>query len=99
MQDTGDMATSSSRLHAGIDLGSTGIKMLVIDDAGTEIAAAQVPTPWRVGEGGTTDIDAGDLVAAVRALIDRVDAELAPLTADPLTSLAVAKKSSGAGCR
>ena len=29
--------------------------MLVIDDAEREIAGAQVPTPWRVGEGGTTD--------------------------------------------
>lgn len=90
MRDTGDMVLGPSRLHGGLDLGSTAIKMLVIDDAGTEIAAAQVPTPWRVGEGGTTDIDAGDLLGSVRALIDLVDAELAPLTADPLTSLAVA---------
>ncbi|MEV7828975.1 FGGY family carbohydrate kinase [Microbacterium enclense] len=79
-----------TRLHAGLDLGSTAIKMLVIDDDGVEIAGAQVPTPWRVGEGGTTDIDAADLLASVRTLIDLVDAHLAPLTPDPLTSLAVA---------
>lgn len=90
MQDTGDMNVEQSRLHGGIDLGSTGIKMLVIDDAGTEIAGAQVPTPWRVGPGGTTDIDADDLRSSVRALIDLVDAELAPVTSVALTSLAVA---------
>ncbi|KEP74041.1 hypothetical protein HR12_23910, partial [Microbacterium sp. SUBG005] len=90
MQDTGDMDAAKPRLHGGIDLGSTGIKMLVIDDAGTELAGAQVPTPWRVGPGGTTDIDAADLLSAVRALVDLVDAELARVSSAPLTSLAVA---------
>ncbi|MDU0327393.1 MULTISPECIES: L-fuculokinase [Microbacterium] len=98
MQDTGVTASAPAdvpaaaalRLHGGIDLGSTGVKMLVIDDHGTEIASAQVPTPWRVGEGGTTDIDADDLLAAVRALVGLVDAQLAPLTPEPLASLAVA---------
>lgn len=87
---TGAAAAQPTGLHGGIDLGSTAIKMLVIDDDGAEIAGAQVPTPWRVGEGGTTDIDAADLLAAVRALIDLVDTELTPLTLEPLTSLAVA---------
>ncbi len=90
MQDTGDMDAAEPRLHGGIDLGSTGIKMLVIDDSGAEIAGAQVPTPWRVGAGGTTDIDADDLLSAVRTLIDLVDAELAAVSSAPLTSLAVA---------
>jgi sugar (pentulose or hexulose) kinase len=81
---------ASTGLHAGLDLGSTAIKMLVIDDAGREVAGAQVPTPWRVGEGGTTDIAADDLLASVRTLIDLVETDLAPLTAQPLTSLAVA---------
>lgn len=98
MQDTGVTASAPAdasadagvRLHGGIDLGSTGVKMLVIDDHGTEVASAQVPTPWRVGEGGTTDIDADDLLAAVRTLVDLVDTELAPLTPEPLASLAVA---------
>lgn len=98
MRDTGDMTQAAARtpldastgLHAGLDLGSTAIKMLVIDDAGREVAGAQVPTPWRVGEGGTTDIAADDLLASVRTLIDLVETDLAPLTAQPLTSLAVA---------
>ncbi len=90
MRDTGDMTEAPSRLHGGLDLGSTAIKMLVIDDDGTEVAGAQVPTPWRVGEGGTTDIVAADLLRAVRTLVDLVDAELSPFTAEPLTSLAIA---------
>ena len=69
MRDTGDMVSGPARLHAGIDLGSTAMKMLVIDDHGAEVAGAQVPTPWRVGEGGTTDIDAADLLASVRVLM------------------------------
>ncbi|MFJ4039455.1 L-fuculokinase [Microbacterium sp. NPDC090007] len=90
MRDTGDMTTGTVRLHAGIDLGSTGIKMLVLDDDGREIAGAQVPTPWRAGVGGTTDLDAADLLVAVQSLIDLVDAQLAPVSTQPLASLAVA---------
>ena len=90
MRDTGDMVSGPARLHGGLDLGSTAIKMLVIDDDGDEIAGAQVPTPWRVGEGGTTDIDADDLLRSIRSLIDLIDEKLAPITAGSLTSLAVA---------
>jgi len=90
MRDTGDMVSGRARLHGGLDLGSTAIKMLVIDDDGAEVAGAQVPTPWRVGAAGTTDIVADDLLRAIRALVDLVDAELAPRTTAPLTSLAVA---------
>ncbi|WP_285687720.1 FGGY family carbohydrate kinase [Actinoplanes sp. NBRC 103695] len=57
------------RLVAGIDLGSTGLKMLVTDEAGAEVAAAQVPTPWRAGPGGTTEMDAAALLAAVHELL------------------------------
>lgn len=59
----------TGRLVAGLDLGSTGMKMLVTDEAGTEVAAAEVPTPWRSGPGGTTEMDAPALLAAVRTLI------------------------------
>lgn len=90
MRDTGDMVSEPARLHGGLDLGSTAIKMLVIDDDGAEVAGAQVSTPWRVGEGGTTDIVADDLLDAIRELIGLIDAQLAPMTPAPLTSLAVA---------
>jgi len=90
MRDTGDMVSGPARLHGGLDLGSTAIKMLVIDDDGTEVAGAQVSTPWRVGEGGTTDIVADDLLGAIRELIGLIDAQLTSVTPVPLTSLAVA---------
>lgn len=90
MRDTGDMVSRSARLHGGLDLGSTAIKMLVIADDGSEIAGVQVPTPWRVGEGGTTDIVADELLDAIRTLIALIDAQLAPLASAPLASLAVA---------
>ena len=56
---------------AGIDLGSTGIKLLVTDLDGVELAAAQVPTPWRPGPGGTTELDAADLLSCVQELLTR----------------------------
>ncbi|MEV6634735.1 FGGY family carbohydrate kinase [Actinoplanes sp. NPDC051470] len=56
---------------AGIDLGSTGIKLLVTDLDGVELAAEQVPTPWRPGPGGTTELDATDLLFCVQELLTR----------------------------
>jgi sugar (pentulose or hexulose) kinase len=44
----------SGRLVAGLDLGSTGVKVLVADEDGTELLVRQRPTPWRDGPGGTT---------------------------------------------
>lgn len=65
-----------SRLVAGIDLGSTGLKMLVTDADGAEVAAAQVPTPWRSGPGGTTEMDAAALLASVDELLAKIDGTL-----------------------
>ena len=65
----GDKEAPVGRLVAGIDLGSTGLKMLVTDEDGAEVAAAQVPTPWRAGPGGTTEMDAAALLAAVHELL------------------------------
>ncbi|MFC6356369.1 FGGY family carbohydrate kinase [Luethyella okanaganae] len=69
-------AAASDLLFAGIDLGSTGIKMLVVDAAGVEIAGVEVPTPWRVGEGRTTEMDAGTLLSALRSLLSKTATEL-----------------------
>jgi len=55
---------------AGLDLGSTGLKMLVTDEDGTEVLVVQRPTPWRDGPGGTTDMDAGDLIDALTDLFE-----------------------------
>ncbi|WP_308467950.1 FGGY-family carbohydrate kinase [Rathayibacter soli] len=68
-----------SPLTAGIDLGSTSLKMLVSDADGSQIACEQVPTPWRTGRGGTTELDA---VALRTAIDDLVAATGAALPAD-----------------
>jgi sugar (pentulose or hexulose) kinase len=53
---------------AGLDLGSTGLKMLVTDQDGSEVLVVQRPTPWRDGPGGTTEMDAGDLAETIKDL-------------------------------
>ena len=60
----------AGRLVAGMDLGSTGMKLLVLDDDGAELVVEEVPTPWRAGPGGTADLPAERLVAAVEQLLD-----------------------------
>lgn len=77
-------------LSAGLDLGSTGLKMLVVDASGAEIASHQVPTPWRAGDGGTTELDAPALVDAVRSLLDGIDAALAGCTDASIDAIAIA---------
>ncbi|WP_295149030.1 FGGY family carbohydrate kinase [Saccharopolyspora sp.] len=57
------------RLVAGVDLGSTGIKMLVVDEDGTELVLEEIPTPWRPGPGGTADLPAERLVTALHRLV------------------------------
>ncbi|GGF99947.1 hypothetical protein GCM10007304_12350 [Rhodococcoides trifolii] len=66
----------SPRYVAGLDLGSTGVKVLVTDAHGEEVLIEQRPTPWRHGAGGTTDLLAADLLATISALLDDVAAEL-----------------------
>jgi sugar (pentulose or hexulose) kinase len=70
------------RLVAGLDLGSTGVKVLVTDDAGTELLIEQSPTPWRHGPGGTTDLAAEDLLATIGQLLDAVARRLPDVTGD-----------------
>lgn len=70
-------------LVAGLDLGSTGIKILVADEHGVELAIRQRPTPWRGGPEGTTNLVADDLLATVRELFDDVSRILPSLTGDP----------------
>ncbi|WP_307834735.1 FGGY-family carbohydrate kinase [Paractinoplanes lichenicola] len=79
-----------ARLVAGIDLGSTGMKMLVTDETGHEVAVAQVPTPWRSGPGGTTEMDAGELLAAVRTLVTTAAGRVAAVTDAPIEAVALA---------
>ncbi|OZF45445.1 carbohydrate kinase [Rhodococcus sp. 14-1411-2a] len=75
------------RLVAGLDLGSTGIKVLVIDEAGSELLIEQSPTPWHHGPGGTTDLEAEDLLATIANLLDAVARRLPEVTGDPASRI------------
>ncbi|MFB2556958.1 FGGY-family carbohydrate kinase [Herbiconiux liangxiaofengii] len=69
----------TSTLVAGLDLGSTGVKILVADEAGAEVLIRQLPTPWSAGAGGTTTMQAADLVDTVRRLLEQTAADLVEL--------------------
>ncbi|WP_261770368.1 MULTISPECIES: FGGY family carbohydrate kinase [unclassified Rhodococcus (in: high G+C Gram-positive bacteria)] len=70
-------------LVAGLDLGSTGIKILVSDSSGSEVLIEQLATPWTHGAGGTTDMAADDLLDTVRHLVEIVARRLPDVTGDP----------------
>jgi sugar (pentulose or hexulose) kinase len=59
----------SEQLTAGLDLGSTTIKALVLDDHGVEVASVEGPTPWRVAPHGATELDAAAVTYALRQLM------------------------------
>ena len=80
----------AGRLVAGMDLGSTGMKLLVLDEDGAELVVEEVPTPWRAGPGGTADLPPERLVAAVEQLLDVASRRLAALTDAPVAALAIA---------
>lgn len=80
----------SGRLVAGIDLGSTGIKLLVSDEDGTEVLIEEIPTPWTSGPGGTADLAVAGLTSAVHTLIGNAAGRLAGVTDRPVEAVAVA---------
>jgi sugar (pentulose or hexulose) kinase len=68
------------RLVAGLDFGSTGVKVLVADEDGTEVLIEQRPTPWRHGSDGTTEMTADDLTAVIQRLLNDVAERLPTAT-------------------
>jgi len=66
-------------LVAGIDVGSTGIKVYVADAMSPEreLLREQVPTPWTNHPDGTTDLTSDALRGALSALLSTVSARLA----------------------
>src|SRR5690242_8791619 len=78
------------RLVAGMDLGSTSMKLLVQDEDGAELVVEEVPTPWRAGPDGTADLTTEQLKTAVGQLLDTAAAKLAALTDAPVVALAIA---------
>ena len=80
----------TGRLVAGMDLGSTGMKLLVCTEDGAELVVEEVPTPWRAGPDGTADLLPDELAAAVERLLGVASRKLAALTDAPVTALAIA---------
>ncbi|MBK0418511.1 hypothetical protein JD276_05625 [Leucobacter sp. CSA1] len=72
----------SGPLFAGLDLGSTSIKLLILDGEGVELLTEQVATPWRHGPGGTTELDADALTAAIEDLLGAAARRLAEVCAE-----------------
>lgn len=56
------------RLVAGLDLGSTGIKLLVADESGREVLISERKTPWDVLPDGATVLEPGRLLGTLREL-------------------------------
>lgn len=76
-----------SEYVAGIDLGSTGVKILLAGPAGDIHTVRQRPTPWRTGPGGRTTLADDDLLATVAGLLDEAADALG--SGGRVTSLAV----------
>lgn len=75
---------------AGIDLGSTALKMLVLDRAGAEVVSEQVPTPWRGGADGAAELDADAFLQSLQALLRYVARGLRELPGASVSAIAVA---------
>ncbi|WP_201774427.1 FGGY-family carbohydrate kinase [Demequina sediminicola] len=66
----------------GIDLGSTGVKVLVSDVNGNELVVEQAPTPWIHGADGAAELDGPTLLDTVidlcRNVCDQLASQVAP---------------------
>lgn len=64
------------RLVAGLDLGSTRIKLLVLSEGHEVVALHSVPTPWETDPAGAVVMQADALTTAVGGLLRAVAADL-----------------------
>jgi sugar (pentulose or hexulose) kinase len=78
----------SARFVAGLDLGSTGVKILVVNDSGEELLVEQRPTPWVTGPGGATELESSALLAAVGSLLRHAADAVVKHTGDPNARIA-----------
>ncbi len=69
-------ATPPDSWAGGLDLGSTGIKILLAHTHSGANFALQRPTPWRHEPGGTAELDAEALLDAVHMLLTDAAGEL-----------------------
>lgn len=76
-------------LVAGLDLGSTGIKMLVLDSEGHEVALRTSATPWQEETGGAIVLTQEALLDTVHGLLAQVAEDLAAAPATAGSTIAV----------
>lgn len=88
--DEPQSAEPSAVLVAGIDIGSTGVKILVIDSAGNDLVTEQVPTPWVAGDSGTTQMDPHDLQDSISELLEKASGALTERTDSQVRAIALA---------
>ncbi|MBV9831288.1 MAG: hypothetical protein JOZ82_06795, partial [Marmoricola sp.] len=58
----------------GLDIGSTYVKGVLVDDEGVEAGGARRPTPWRNLPRGLAEMDAAALFAAVEDVLAELGA-------------------------
>ena len=65
-----------STLVAGLDLGSTGVKLLVVDEQGAEVVLTTLPTPWHEDPAGAVVMSSEALLTVVDSLLREAAAAL-----------------------
>ena len=60
----------------GIDVGSTYVKGVVLDDSREQVAIARIDTPWSSLPQGRTEMESGALLGAVRTILEDLSAQL-----------------------
>lgn len=85
----------TTHLVAGLDLGSTGVKVLITGVDGTELLIEQSATPWTAGAGGTTDMATDALLTVVRDVLVTASRKLGALVDGPFSVDAVAVSGMG----
>lgn len=68
-----------SRLLVGLDVGTTSSKAVVIDQAGSPVAAGRAPTPWRGGEVAASALLEAAVAAVAEALAGAPEVPVAGL--------------------
>lgn len=74
----------------GIDIGTTGAKAIAFDAAGAPLARAYRDYPLLVGPGGTAELEAHDVLAALRHILCDVAAEVEAAGCGPVRAVATA---------
>lgn len=67
----------------GLDVGSTYVKGVVLDDSREQVAIARVDTPWSSLPHGRTEMDAEALLDSVQTILTEMSAQLLARAEDP----------------